>query len=88
MIADAAGTASTSTTLCGTRTYTITDSSGNALTGSWVTVAIDSGATTFKITAAPANTNLVSGTAHSLKLHIVLASYTSITADITFSVTV
>jgi len=84
-IADSAATTASVADLCGARTYSITDSSGNALTDNWVTV---SGTTSFTITAAPATDNMYTTPNYSLKLHIVLASYTSITADISFTVTV
>lgn len=85
MIADAQATTYNVPNLCGVRTYSITDNSGNALTGNWVTVT---GTTTFTITAAPATDSLHSSSPFTLKLHIVLANYTSKTADITFTVNV
>lgn len=83
-IADSVATAQSSSAFCGARTYTITKSDGTSLS-TWATVT---GTTSFTITLAPNNDNLWSASAQTLKLHIVLASYTSISADISFQATI
>lgn len=87
MIADAQATTYNLPNLCGLRTYSVTDSSGAALTGNWVTVT---GTTTFTITAAPAVDNMYTNPSYSLKLHVVLANYSGVVSavDIAFTVTV
>jgi hypothetical protein len=81
--ADAKGTLFSTPTLCGARTYSILDSSNNAV--SWASI---SGSGPYTITFSPNIDNLYSSSPHSLKLHIVLASYTSITANIPITVNV
>lgn len=71
-------------TKCGTRTFSIEDSSGNAV--SWASVALTSG-TTYTITLSPTSSNTELQTSHSLRVKVVSDSYSSDMSAITVSFT-
>jgi hypothetical protein len=84
-ISDTAGAASTSASLCGARTYSVTNS-GSLVSWTTITGPVSG---TYTITFAPNVDNLHASSPFTLKVHAVLASYTSITADsVNFSVAV
>jgi len=84
-VVDSAATTAGIPALCGTRTYSVTNS-GSAV--SWATITGPASGT-YTITFAPNVDNLHASSPFTFKLHAVLASYTSVTADSAdFTVTV
>ena len=87
-LSDTHGTDYGSPFFCGLRTFTFKDSNNAAV--SWLTVAQQSGGTTYRITAAPTSTNTELQKAHTITMTVASATYSanqnSVTA--TFTVTV
>ena len=71
-------------TFCGLRTFTVEDTSGNAI--SWMSVALVSG-TTYRITAAPTSTDTELQASYSLVLKVVSDDYSSDVSSITVAFT-
>ena len=66
------GTAQSNTNFCGTRSYVVEDTSGNAI--SWMSVALQSGST-YRITAAPSGS--VTAQTYNYRLKINSSNYSS-----------
>lgn len=71
--------------MCGTRTYSIQDTNNGNAVVSWAHIV---GTSTFTIIVSPNSNNLFNASPYSLRLHVVLTSYTGVTGDIPFTVNV